>query len=61
MPSKGLSSAVKINFPRRQAAKHSFTVKLNKSSAQVRKERQSRYDQLAGKCQGLTVTKFLVT
>jgi hypothetical protein len=49
MPAAGLSSGVKINYStRRGTARRSVVVKLNKSLAEVRKERKNRYDQLAG-------------
>jgi len=49
MPSTGLSSGVKIQYGSRcQAARRSVTVKLNKTAMQLLKERQNRYDQLAG-------------
>ena len=49
MPS-GLSSGVKIQFgSRRKYIQKSIVVKLNKTAAQLKKERKERFDQLASK------------
>jgi hypothetical protein len=50
MPSTGLSSGIKINFGNwHRNAKQSVIIMLNKSAAQLRKERKEHYDQLAGR------------
>jgi hypothetical protein len=49
MPS-GLSSGVKIQYgSRRKYVQKSIVVKLNKTAAQLKKERKKRFDQLASK------------
>ena len=49
MPSTGLSSGVKIQYgSRRRNAQHSVVVRLNRTAAQLSKERKKRYEQLAG-------------
>jgi hypothetical protein len=45
----GLSNSVKITYGNRfRPARRSIVVKLNKTQAQLRKERQKQYGQLAG-------------